>query len=279
MHHPGLSSRLVKRVGSYGNDIRRCCALHSSRGLCRLWNRIFESGNKLRELYQNRIQVPCLNSKEAGVVGTMYTGLDGLQSRSEFGPLSQRAWTLQEEILSPRTLKWTSKQLQWGCRTMERVEQFSDKDFLDSDIMAYKRVCNLTKGLLSTTADPVNLCSVYSLWTQIVWRLSVRSITYETDRFPSLSGIARVVQIQTGWSYKAGLWLEKMHEDLLWTVESSSGNFKQSKVYVAPSWSWASVFRSEPSHWSFLRGKGGHKLDDQEPDTHPGVMFPKLNPG
>lgn len=47
-------------------------------------------------------------------------------------PLSKRAWTLQERILSPRTLTFGAKQILWSCVTTEASETFPsglDPDF------------------------------------------------------------------------------------------------------------------------------------------------------
>jgi hypothetical protein len=38
------------------------------------------------------------------------------------GPLSTRAWTLQEEILSPRVLRFLEQQVVWRCSMYELAE-------------------------------------------------------------------------------------------------------------------------------------------------------------
>jgi hypothetical protein len=40
-------------------------------------------------------------------------------------PLSQRGWTLQERMLSPRVLNYTAQQLYWECRSRPRLEEES----------------------------------------------------------------------------------------------------------------------------------------------------------
>lgn len=63
-----------------------------------------------------------------------------------------------------------------------------------------------------------------------------RALTYDTDRLPALSGVAKEVARHTGYTYKAGLWEEDMHSDLLWRIE---GEVQLPATYTAPSWSWA----------------------------------------
>ena len=244
---------------------------------------IFESGNKLRQNYQERIQIPCVDSTRPGICGNLYTGPDWLPTRSFPGPLSRRAWTLQEEILSPRTLKWTSKQIEWGCRTIERVEQFPDEDYhyqyhFHNDMMACKQIFAMRQHHLPPV-DPVMQDAVYSLWTQIVSRLSVRIISYKTDRLPALSGIANVVQKRTGWTYKAGLWLEKIHEGLLWDVKSSAEQVEISKEYIAPTWSWASIFYQKSYRGMTWGADKGHRSKAERDNTFPGMSFPKFSRG
>jgi hypothetical protein len=40
------------------------------------------------------------------------------------GPLNNRAWTLQEEILSSRNLRFASGQIWWQCWSVQRNESF-----------------------------------------------------------------------------------------------------------------------------------------------------------
>lgn len=242
---------------------------------------IFESGNKLREEYRERIRVPCFNSNEPGKRGTMYTGPGWRSRRTSSGPLSERAWTLQEDVLSPRSLKWTSKQLEWGCRTMERVEQFPNEDYLDelSDMMIFKQTLQPKKELPLKALEPKMQNEIYTTWTRIVSRLSMRKITQKADRFPALSGIAKLVHERTGWTYKAGLWLERMHEGLLWHAElkGNYANFKLSETYIAPSWSWASAFYIDPPR--MYSEPDGYRNSDQFPNRHTGIHFPEATRG
>ena len=171
------------------------------------------------------------------------------------GPLSKRAWTLQEDVLSTRVLRWTSKQLTWHCRTVTCSEHDPTGAFnIDSkgysSIEWLYRKSNLRLlGLPSQTLQrrlqdtrvpgselEYRTGSLLPFWDAIVKDFASRSLTYETDRLPAVSGIAKEVARHTGYTYKAGLWKEEIHSELLWRVE---GEIKKQTQYIAPSWSWA----------------------------------------
>src|SRR5689334_5194963 len=66
------------------------------------------------------ISVPTVNSK-GDSHGTIYPqyfnhgiGVSGMFRR---GPLSSRAWALQEDVLSQRVLRYAQDQLFWACQT------------------------------------------------------------------------------------------------------------------------------------------------------------------
>jgi hypothetical protein len=53
-------------------------------------------------------------------------------------------------------------------------------------------------------------------WWIILENYTSRQLTYPTDIFPAIAGVARRISDRTGYTYKAGLWLETIHLDLLW---------------------------------------------------------------
>lgn len=78
---------------------------------------------------------------------------------------------------------------------------------------------------------------------------SARRLTFDKDRLPAVSGIAKLMGIPSE-SYFAGLWKEKFAQELCWrssrgtsigSVEAWVDRFESSETYVAPSWSWASA--------------------------------------
>lgn len=66
----------------------------------------------------------------------------------------------------------------------------------------------------------------------------MRLLIFQDDKLPAISGIAREIQRQSGFTYKAGIWLEDISRGLAW---DTSGAGKQPEQYQAPSWSWAGL--------------------------------------
>ena len=185
-----------------------------------------------------RIQQGC-HSSQRNLRGTL--SVCSLRSREETNPgaLQSRAWVLQEEILSPRTLRWSDDQLEWECRSTFR----SEKNPIGSPTTNvaslqpqdwWKLVC-LSKESLRTIlhsqpssrrSDPL------SLWYGIVTNFCGRQITFKTDTFPAISGIAREIGKHTRYEYHAGIWKEDFHNGLLWSITCTNPN---SSTCPAPS--------------------------------------------
>ena len=79
---------------------------------------------------------------------------------------------------------------------------------------------------------------------------SVRTLTYETDILPALSGLARAFQTSSDANphgsndYLAGIWRDDFAKGLLWIHGEFNGVWPHkniTKSYVAPTWSWASL--------------------------------------
>jgi hypothetical protein len=75
-------------------------------------------------------------------------------------------------------------------------------------------------------------------WIQVALDYSRRVITYDRDRLPALSGLARRFRDVTGDMYLAGLWKETLCSGLMWHAVRELES--RQMTYVAPSWSWLS---------------------------------------
>jgi hypothetical protein len=97
------------------------------------------------------------------------------------------------------------------------------------------------------------------LWYKIVVDYSGRSLTFESDKLPAISGIAAKMKKLLGTSYVAGVWADDLY-GLMWhrkqvCTNNGSGDAEIMRVprhYRAPSWSWASGDESV----EFMRGSG-----------------------
>ena len=151
--------------------------------------------------------------------------------RSE--PLRTRAWTLQEEYLSQRILSFSRYEATWKC-SHGVVNETGIPDLIHPDARINVPVQNLQPV-------PYDGHLSYESWYLMITRFSGRALTFDTDRLPSLAGLAsRIASIENG-QYCAGLWWDDILFGLLWRRARLSQSPRRPTEYIAPSWSWASV--------------------------------------
>ncbi|OCL07138.1 HET-domain-containing protein, partial [Glonium stellatum] len=159
-----------------------------------------------------------------------------------YPPLHNRAWTLQERYLSIRIIFFYSLNLQWECK--QAVWHELGRDNVRNNRLVQEIIPQpLENGGLS-----------YCGWYKMVQDYTSRAITYETDKLPALSALAARVAQESKDTYLAGIWKGDLLRGLLWYREvrrrfraqesslpfSNTGEKPQRKVFIAPSWSWAS---------------------------------------
>lgn len=145
--------------------------------------------------------------------------------------LSNRGWTFQETLLSPRILHFMPEEMAWQCATLCRCE---------CQIQPYY---NCYTG--SNEDDTVRPQDLEKDWDKVVSEYTGLELTFETDRLAALAGLAsRAHQFRQDQRYLAGLWENDLLESLLWTADTRSDAYAKTKRIrpaIAPSWSWASV--------------------------------------
>ena len=160
-------------------------------------------------------------------------------------PLNKRGWTLQENLLSPRTLHYTEQQIVFECQKYSMTESdITPRGTTDADTFtAIKRFFlrpECSREDLQVIKYPFMAYYYDPLfrWYQIFEEYYIRDLTFEDDRFAAISGLAREISQQSKMTYKAGIWVEDFHVGLLWNV-GCRGSLPE--TYRAPSWSWASL--------------------------------------
>ena len=167
------------------------------------------------------------------------------ERRREVWPLLDRAWVFQERMLSARVLHFTANELVWECKEETTCEcgdmQPNAKD-------------ELFHSMLETGTDH----DLAAVWREMVQAYSGLCITYRSDRFPALSGLAqKFARKRTAARYLAGLWSTSLAADLIWyrdddQMSEEKPEYGRTKVAdpatsehgqggTAPSWSWAAV--------------------------------------
>lgn len=151
-----------------------------------------------------------------------------------------RAWIYQEEKLSARLLLFGATKMHFRCGTHQWSEGDGNLSRLDSSFISlHHRIDGIKQG-----ENPAS--SLYETWNMLVDDYGQRKLSYETDRLPAISGLARLVWETLGDHYVAGLWKGDIANGLAWFSDPKTyglQNHLQSireREYLAPSWSWAS---------------------------------------
>jgi hypothetical protein len=202
---------------------------------------------------QSILPKTCCHSKAKQVCGVIQFRIDResrVQRRSR-GVLSDRAWTLQEEILSPCILRFSAQQVMWRCPTVKLTEwqpQGGQKTHLtgkpDFARPLYDKLLIKSGSLIAPSIQLLNYdgegTSLFSYWyTEVANNYMNRDITFERDKLVAVLGIANKISDISNDRYIAGLWLKNMHSGLTWLTPKA--NATKHKTYIAPSWSWAQV--------------------------------------
>ncbi|KAK0124139.1 hypothetical protein ONS95_009122 [Cadophora gregata] len=152
-------------------------------------------------------------------------------------PLMTRGWAIQERILARRTLHFAQSQLFWECRHLHACESIPH---------SYHKRGRVTRiSLNGVTSDSVDL------WKGIVQDYSECRLTKITDKLVAISGLAQAIQCHVSGRYVAGLWTNRIENQLCWY---GVGLCKERPDrYTAPTWSWASI--DGPIEWRYIDRK------------------------
>jgi hypothetical protein len=168
-------------------------------------------------------------------------------------PLSGRAWTLQEERLSPRLLYFCEQRVYWSCSAKQHMEvgtdcraQSSHNDTIYAPQDDYNWLSEAQ--LFLELRFQGERTSLHREWHGLIEDYCLRSMTRTSDRFRAISGLAvQYLSVYlkqdnnlSGQEYLAGLWRLTFADDLAWAV-SEAGDPLSSLIALAPSWSWASL--------------------------------------
>ncbi|KAF2478251.1 HET-domain-containing protein [Lindgomyces ingoldianus] len=146
--------------------------------------------------------------------------------------LSDRGWILQERLLSPRSV-YFGQQLTWECSELVACETFPEGTPATRYLSPWGRsgypfrMTNLLlKNLKYTHKDEEQheTKEIYRKWLYIAEEFMKCRLTYEDDRFPALSGLAKCFQQVLNDEYVAGLWRNDLLRGLLWRTRPNTRN-------------------------------------------------------
>lgn len=155
--------------------------------------------------------------------------------------VAQRAWVLQEQALSRRSIMFSKTRLIWRCRTLSTNEKhplgIPHAPSISADNQRLLHC--IINGITSLTSKNPKV-DIYTCWYRMLEDFTFRSLTYDEDRLPAIAGIANKFGEVADDNYHAGLWRRDMLLGILWHATSGSPA-NTTKSARAPSWSWASV--------------------------------------
>lgn len=204
-----------------------------------------------------------------GSVGSIY-----LEERANLSedtkledPINERAWTLQESVLSRRLLTYTSAgQLEWKCHTKHYYDGMRSQR-LRSLLDEYPppSLCNFSFMQAKRGPSEFRKSSVRVVdeWCELMKLYSKRHISVLDDRTLAIAGIAAEFQRELGGvRYLAGMWEGHLRDMLLWRVLDTEKLGPRPLPSLAPSWSWLSVGRHVRLCASYMAGKGPGYVDE-----------------
>lgn len=185
-------------------------------------------------------------------------------------PLLTRGWCLQEQILSPHTVHFTSEELVWECHEGTECE-------CNPEDPGPKIKTDVGKAL--TGASPAELSEA---WRRILENFCQRRLTFRKDRLPALSGIAGDFEKhQAMGRYLAGHWERDLPFSLLWVSKRSLGRRETTTALSplstrppTPSWSWASLEAIDMS-WQRWKPQLESEVQILEASCSPGTADPR----
>lgn len=154
-------------------------------------------------------------------------------------PLSQRAWVVQERLLSPCVLHFGRDQIAWECQELQACEMFPNG-------------LPVILGAFGDSKCKTLLLAAHGLdfllrWERIAQIYSQCQLTQEGDICIALAGVAEEFRSWTkNDRYVAGLWASHLVSQMCWAtneLENAPRHVIPTRPvqYRAPSWSWMSI--------------------------------------
>ncbi len=165
-------------------------------------------------------------------------------------PINDRAWTFQEQLLSPRLLIYASHTLQWQCRTLtcnmggsyHSPNPSAAPRLPPKEMLLPQYIGNLPERehpSLEYGAEIPHLTLQH--WLRIVTSYSTRKSSLSRDKLVAISALAVSYADVFGPKYLAGIWARSAVQQLCWRSPDRRRFFTRPLQYGAPSWSWAAL--------------------------------------
>ncbi|KAF2661083.1 hypothetical protein K491DRAFT_711329 [Lophiostoma macrostomum CBS 122681] len=170
-------------------------------------------------------------------------------------PLQERAWVLQEILLSTRTLAYSTSGVSWRCQS-DDVEHGHSLQYrlpyrLPIFTDGFDAIKDWNELMLSdphTDFTPaINYQKMLS-WTALLNTYLSMKLSYESDRLFAIKGIITTLERRAGLKFIAELCITFLPFSLLWAFVSDSA------MWGSPYTSWRSSLELSPSWSNSIRG-------------------------
>ncbi|KAE9379603.1 HET-domain-containing protein, partial [Stipitochalara longipes BDJ] len=154
-------------------------------------------------------------------------------------PIFNRAWTLQEMLLSSRILMFDSYQITLKCG-LQSFRPPIDTFFGPELAKEYDGNALFVEDYMDSLAQEIT-SKQSQLWTSIMAEYSRRDISVIEDRYPALAGVTEELQKIWGGKFIAGFWEDYLVQHLGWVGGVNNEEFggrKWESRLEGPSWSW-----------------------------------------
>jgi hypothetical protein len=181
------------------------------------------------------------------------------------GPLTKRAWVLQERVLSTRIIHFTVAGALWQCMQHFASEAYPSDNgddlgrFTDHNQlfqMAFSKLA-MSKRAPFDVSNETEHRVCYNRWLGLLWEYSRCRLTKSEDKLVAIQGIAQTIKEVLGIELVCGMWKDLLIFELLWQRQACDRCTDPDPPHLlqwrAPSWSWAnSDFPLEPSTYPSL---------------------------
>lgn len=180
----------------------------------------------------------------------------------EIEMLNTRGWTLQESLLSQRVVYYGSRQLEFICGEVIA----SDGGWPSVNLAGLPQDWSAHFGTSIWDARTYFNFAVRSehaqekgrtrggvflhAWIRLIKHYTQRKLSHPSDRLIAISALAKEICEVLQDDYLAGMWRLHIESQLQWRIRGPR-IAQSTEVYVAPSWSWASL--GSQIDWEFPR--------------------------
>jgi hypothetical protein len=139
---------------------------------------------------------------------------------------------MQERCLSLRTLNFGTNQISWDCISGRAT-------FLSTDMHPNQHSFSLKLRFDDIVNSDIMQHEYWAQnWWYFIMTYTSSNLTFVTDRWEAIKGLATEVQQACNQVIFYGLWLQNFTNELLWTAFEP---VKERLDIGAPSWSWLSI--------------------------------------